>query len=46
MLYNFFTYITPCEFFTPVLVDGLSLKSELQQVSSGLQDYSQYSSWS
>ena len=38
--------ITPCEFYTPVLADGLSQESEWQQVSSGLQDSSQYSSQS
>ena len=32
-----------CEFFTPGLADGLSLESEWQQVSSCLQDSSQYS---
>ena len=31
------------EFFTPVLADGLSLEFEWQQVSSSLQDSSQYS---
>ena len=31
------------EFFTSVLADGLSLKFEWQQVSTSLQDYSQYS---
>ena len=35
--------IIPFEFFTPVLVDGLSLESEWQRFSSGLQDSSQYS---
>ena len=32
-----------CEFFTPALVDGISLGSKWQQVSSSLQDSSQYS---
>ena len=32
------------EFFTSVLADGLSLEFERQQVSSSLQDSSQYSS--
>ena len=32
------------EIFTSVLVDGLSLEFEWQQVSSSLQDFSQYSS--
>ena len=37
-------YITPCKFYAPALVDGLSLfQSEWQQVSSGLQDSSQQS---
>ena len=31
------------EFFTPTLADGLSLESEWQEVSSSLQDSSQYS---
>ena len=31
------------EFFTPALADGLSLKFEWPQVSSGLRDSSQYS---
>ena len=35
--------VTPCEVFTPVLADGLSLESELLQISLGLQDSSQYS---
>ena len=33
-------------FFTPSLAGGLSLESKGQQVSTGLQDSSQYSSWS
>ena len=33
---------TPLEFFTPALADGLSLEFERQQVSSSLQDTSQY----
>ena len=33
------------EFFTPVLTDGFSLESEWQEVSSSLQDSSQYSGW-
>ena len=40
--YNY--YFTSCEFFTPELADGLSLESEWQQVSSGLQGVAQYSS--
>ena len=39
-------YFVLCEFFTSVLADGLSLEFEWQQVSSGLQDSSQYSGWS
>ena len=35
--------ITPLEFFTSVLADGFSLEFEWQQVSSSLQDSSQYS---
>ena len=34
---------TPWEFFTSALADGLSLEFEWQQVSSKLQDSSQYS---
>ena len=34
------------EFFIPALVNGFPLESEWQQVSSSLQDSSQYSSWS
>ena len=34
---------TPREFFTTALADGLSLEFERQQVSSSLQDFSQYS---
>ena len=34
------------EFFSSVLPDGLSLEFEWQQVSSSLQDSSQYSGWS
>ena len=45
MLSNY-DYITLDEFFSPALADGLSLDSEWQQVSSGLQDSSQYSGWS
>ena len=32
--------IIPCEFFTPVLADGISLEFEWQQVSSDLRDSS------
>ena len=35
--------ITPQEFFTSVLADGFSLEFEWLQVSSSLQDSSQYS---
>ena len=31
------------EFFTPTLADGFSLEFEWKRVSSGLQDFSQYS---
>ena len=34
------------EFLTPALADGFSLMFEWQQVSSCLQDSSQYSGWS
>ena len=34
------------EFFTSVLADGSSLEFEWQQISSSLQDSSQYSGWS
>ena len=37
-------FFTLSEFFTPVLTDSFSLKSEWQQITSGLQDPSQYSS--
>ena len=36
-------YYTPWKFFTPALADILSLESEWQQVSLGLQDSPQYS---
>ena len=36
-------YSTPWEFFSSVLADGLSLEFERQQISSSLQDFSQYS---
>ena len=36
--------VTPSEFFTPAFADGLSLESKWQQVSSCLQDSSEYSS--
>ena len=41
--YCYYNYFTPWEFFTPVLTNDLSLVSEWQQVSLGLQDSSQYS---
>ena len=37
------TIFTPLEFFTSVLADGFLLEFEWQQVSSSLQDSSQYS---
>ena len=43
---NVVIIIYSLEFFTSVLADGLSLEFEWQQVSSSLQDYSQYSSHS
>ena len=39
-------YIIMGEFFPPSLADGFPLESERQQVSSSLQDSSQYSSQS
>ena len=39
----FILLFTPLEFFASVLADGLSLEFEGQQVSSSLQDSSQYS---
>ena len=36
-------YYTLYEFFTPALVDGISLECIWQQVSSDLKDTSQYS---
>ena len=43
---GYYNNYTPCAFLTSVLTDGLSLESERQQVSLGLQDFSQYSGWS
>ena len=40
---NYYYYYTPYEFFTPVWADSLLLVFGWQQVSSGLQDSSQYS---
>ena len=37
-----YDYFTLCKFFIPALADGLSLESEWQQVSSGLQDSSEH----
>ena len=37
-------FITSWEFFIPVLTGNLSLESQSQQISSGLQNFSQYSS--
>ena len=37
------TTTTPLEFFTSVSADGFSLEFQWQQVSSSLQDSSQYS---
>ena len=36
-------YLTPCEFFTPTLAEGLSLEFEWQPVHIGVLDFSQYS---
>ena len=41
--YYYYYYYTHLEFFTPALVDGFSLESEWLQVSSVVQDSSQYS---
>ena len=41
--YYYYHYFAPYKFFTPALADGLLLESEWQQVSSSLQDTSQYS---
>ena len=43
-VFLYYYHFTPYKFFT--LAGGLSLESEWQQVSSGLQDSSQYSGWS
>ena len=43
LLFIYKDYFTPCDFFTSVLADGLSLESEWQQVSLSLRDSSQYS---
>ena len=40
---NIFFFFTPIEFFTLALANGFSLEFEWQQVSSSLQDSSQYS---
>ena len=41
--HDFYLLFTPLEFFKSVLADGFSLEFEWQQVSSSLQDSSQYS---
>ena len=41
--YYYYYYYYYCEFFTPVWTRGLSREFERQQVSSGFQDFSQYS---
>ena len=43
LISNIIIIFTPWEFFTSALAGGLSLKFEWQQVSSSLQDSSQYS---
>ena len=43
--YIYIIIIIPCKFFKPTLANGFSLESERQQVSSNLQDSSQYSGW-
>ena len=43
--FHYYYFFAPSKFFTPVLAGGHSLESEGQQVSSGLQDSSQYSNW-
>ena len=43
MLLLLFYYSVPCEFITPALPGGLTLKFQWQQVSSCLQDSSQHS---
>ena len=40
---HFLYYYTPCEVFAPAGAGGLSLKSKLLQVFSGLVDFSKYS---
>ena len=44
--YYYYYYFTPWEFFSSANANGLSLKFEWKQVSSNLQDPSQYSGWS
>ena len=44
--YYYYYCFTLCEFFTPMLAGGLSHEFEWQNVSSGLQDSSQYSNHS
>ena len=43
MYMDYYYYYYSLEFFTSVLADGFSLEFERQQVSSSLQDSSQYS---
>ena len=42
LFYYFYYYFIPSEFFALPLAGDLSPESERQQVSSGLQDFSQY----
>ena len=44
--YYYYYYYLSVGFFTLALVDDLSLEAERQQVSLGLQDFSQYFAWS
>ena len=45
-LTNFTHYYISYELFKPALADSFSLEFEWQQISSSLQDFSQYSGWS
>ena len=46
MSFVYYYYLLLKSFSHQLLIAGLSLESEWQQVSSGIQDSSQYSSWS
>ena len=43
---HYYYYFTPWEFFPSVIADCFPLEFEWQQISSSLQDSSQYSGWS